>query len=228
VFGPLLLLKLYLLDNWTMLRIMLDFSEDGHELLNFELDDEARANLVKIFTKFSRVIDQQLSINHNKHTIVTIKKFLDLVGGLNVKDLLINGLLGSSPDDQEEYNPTQKSKKRAYDLNHKYSQDIDKIAHVILLKYSFKNENNPQDSRRYLDLNFMQEKFKNNINVENVNKLMSFEKTTLDRATQFFTQTAGVTMASDMVKVQSRVSSIEHNVGKLEEVVRVYQSKLKQ
>ena len=54
--GPFLLLKLFILDIKTLFSIILDFSKPPCTLLDFELSQHARENLIKIFHKFNRVL----------------------------------------------------------------------------------------------------------------------------------------------------------------------------
>jgi hypothetical protein len=226
IIGPLFLIMQYLLDNKTMIRIMLNFSEDGRELLNFELGDEARSNLVKIFRKINGTIHHEKLVNSSQKTM-SLKRFLECLHVRQITDILKNAM-GSSAvseglDDGLAGNPD------AYglDLNTKYCLEISRLAHILLKKFANKNEENKEDQELYINLDFMSKKLKNNINVENVNKLISFEKTTLEKAYEYFNRDSGdITINSEVGDMADRVTGLESKIMRLEFNFKAFRGKL--
>jgi ribosomal protein L1 len=63
-----------------------------------------------------------------------------------------------------------------------------------------------------LDLRFMRDKFKNRINVENVDKLIAFEKSALERASRFFHQQNDYTIEMGVGDVKTSTEKLEDRI----------------
>ena len=87
VAGPILLTKLFCQDVATICSILSKMSDSGEELVVFNIEDEARSNVVRIFKKVNRVILHELHSSDN--TQLTKIKFLELMGVINVQDHLL-------------------------------------------------------------------------------------------------------------------------------------------
>ena len=73
------------------------------------------------------------------------------------------------------------------DINSHYLQGEVALVPELLLKYAKKDPRHPnqQDEDRVLDIKFMNDKFHNKINSENIDKLVSYEQITLDKAKEY-------------------------------------------
>ena len=81
--GPFLFIKLWIQDNFTMCQIMLNMKKEGGDLLNFELDDEARGNLAAIFNKMSRIANRDKTRN-----FLGVQDFLKEMGVIVIVDMI--------------------------------------------------------------------------------------------------------------------------------------------
>lgn len=224
--GPFLLLKLWIQDIITMCVIMLDFSKGDQELMNFELADTTRGNLIKIFLKMSRAISHETQ--HSKVKVLSVKKFVDMVGIMSVADVISDAFYGRGNEDEDEEVKANTKDTFGLDLNAKYCLEEGKILKILISRYATRSKgrrsaiSKDNFARDYiLDLELMQKKFKNNINVENIGRLISFEKSTIDLANKFFAQSAedsddeDKVAEKDLKRVHDSLTSAESNMTRL-------------
>jgi hypothetical protein len=197
--GPILLVKLYALDLVTICQIMLNFDKPSASLLNFDLEDEARGNLVRIFNKMRRVMNNH--INSNTMTI-QVRDFLEGMGVIDITDKMvfkmtdegedfglgIANLIAQNMGVVEQRAPKESlmqivdKESRSSDsnpFNIKYRQSDKLIAPILAEKFA---DPDPDTGILTLDLSFMQKKFMNNVNSDNVHRLLSFDKFALMKA----------------------------------------------
>lgn len=252
VAGPFLLLKLMAQDNYTIAKVMLQFSKEGGELLNFELDDDARANLVTIFSKISRIANRDKSREY-----LDIKSFLDEMGIITLVDKLgerameddedpkmaiAKGLFAAlsvqAPPPQnaatrmDNESPVENKEEDKDDddktsnaFNKKYKQSEDELAPEFLLKYTTKH---PETGRLVVDLDFMRDKFKS-ITQENVPYLISFDKKSLMAASIHMLEEVETDLSRQMIHVSKEMNKqsdrITHVLQDLRTVKDKYLSK---
>ncbi len=115
----------------------------------------------------------------------------------------LKGTENSTNDDE-----SQKKQSNIYGLtlNQKYSIKDDLVIIPILLDKFCSGED------RKLDLNFMKAKFADNINVENIDKLIAFERSTLDNASTYFLQDNSNNLFDEIGFCETKVSSMEDKI----------------
>lgn len=237
VAGPFLLIKLLVLDNVTIAKVMLQFSKEGGELLNFELDDVARANLVTIFSRISRIANRDKSREY-----LDIKSFLDEMGVISLVDSLGEKAMNGDNDpklavatglfaalsahveppqaqqtrlDNETTVPPVEEKDKDDDdkasnaFNSKYKQSEDVLAHDFLMKYTTKH---PDTGKLVVDLKFMRDKFKT-ITQENVPYLISFDKKSLMAASIHMLEEVETDLGRQMIHVSKEINKHYDRVG---------------
>ena len=218
VFGPVVLCKLLYLDNLTICTRLLDFSRTGSDLLNYELGDEARNNLVKIFSVINRVVLHELETGNS--TTLTLNEFMSKLSSRSIvenmalkasanKTLMVDKRNAPNKTDAE----AKKEEATHYgkDFNMKYSLAKDRDLQEEILKRFSSNAG----KESFLDLNFMLHKFRNNITVEKVDRLVSFEKDTLDKASLFFQMEADTDVDQELDKLNKVVYSMDRQVNVL-------------
>ena len=184
--GPYLLIKLFILDITTLCTIILDFSKPPCTLLDFELSQHARENLIKIFHKFNRVLQQQ--IKTNRKDVISVNEFISNFELLNVQDMLMRKLSSPGAFEVMVANGTGNHTTELHDdeiekdFNARYSQDDKILGPRIIRKFAKKTKRNAKDEDMVLDVKFMLDKFRNKINLDNVGKLIAYEQDTLDKA----------------------------------------------
>lgn len=245
VAGPFLLLKLIFLDNYTIAKVMLQFSKEGGDLLNFELDDDARSNLVAIFSKMSRIANRDKSREY-----LDIKTFLDEMGVIAFVDalgdrandiddhttdpkMLIAKTLfaGLAPQhastSQDKDTPAEDGNENEDDaptsnaFNKKYKQSESDLAPEILKKYTVKH---PQTGKLVVDLNFMRDKFKT-ITQQNVPYLISFDKKSLMAASIHMLEEVETDLNRQIIHVSKEINRHNDRIGHILQDLRVVQNK---
>jgi len=212
--GPFLLLKLYFQDLYTICIIMLNFKKSGQDLLNFDLEDEARANLVKIFNKMKRVMNQHLA---NKRDTIEAREFLKGMGVIEFADTLAINVADGKGDDliggfatifektlgvKQEKTPNELTPAVTTEtnpFNQKYSQSEKLIGPLLVMKFA---DENKETNSLILDLRFMQKKFMNNVNTENVHRLLSFDKNALTKSS------IHISVNEDEIELRQNVSGL--------------------
>jgi hypothetical protein len=199
VLGIFHLLRLLVQDNMTMAKIMLNFKLEGADLLNFDLEEEARSNLVKIFSKMQRIITQQKYIDED---FVTVAEFLKDMGIVGFTELLGKNLFGNRIAKKNEQIIPQRTVATALfkatfasdvsrndikgteanPFNAKYKQKEQILAPVLALRFSMRD---PDTNDHVIDLNFMRYKLMENLTRSKVHRLISFDKNALVKASHY-------------------------------------------
>lgn len=203
--APVLLFKLWFLDIKTMCSILLNFSDDGDELTNYELDDRSRSNLLNIFKKMNRVVQHEFGTKGT--TFISKREFMEMIGVVDVQDWIFQGVQGLGGESAEQLETRRKLAENDFSqlkLNVKYQLPQEKLAPLVLSKFSIRDEKGEER----VDLKLMYGKLKNTVNMAGVDKLIAFENEALERAKKFFKE-FGVTDAGDEVKiVQEKVYTL--------------------
>ena len=203
--APILLFKLWFLDIKTMCKILLNFSEDGEELTNYELDDRSRSNILHIFKKMNRVVQHEYGTKGT--TFISKREFMETIGVVDVQDWIFQGVQGLGGESAENLETRRKLAENDFSqlkLNVKYQLSQEKLAPLLLSKFSIRDDKGEEK----VDLKLMYGKLKNTVNMAGVDKLIAFENEALEKAKKFFKE-FGVTDAGDEVKiVQEKVNTL--------------------
>jgi hypothetical protein len=239
--GPILLTKLFFLDLKTMAGIIFYNPQEKLRLLDFELGDQARANLVNIFQKFNRVIQHELK--RDPKPVLTVKEFKNILRIEDVKDELISKItmftnvlarlaLPAQGEESEHLSRVKTTEaleeKSKMDINSHYCQDLGVLIPELLVKYAKRDPRYPtqSDDNLTLNLKFMNDKFYNKINSENVDKLVSYEQGTLDKSREFlqFKEedfTHGFKKVNGQIsKVNTKVDTAKATVAEMKETMK--------
>ena len=234
VAGPFFLIKIWYQDVSTMCVIMLSMKKSEPKGVEQELSEHTKKNLVSLFGKFNRIVLNQLQFSTGH--IITVRQFLEAMGIINIQDILIKKAFSGGDDNGADNLSKSTIKQNAVDittnidyletleLNSKYNQD-EKILTLHLLKKFAVSESGSNDQLLNMDinLNFMREKFRNNIKVENISRLISFEKNTLDKASEFLLPSRGEEVEKEISEIHSKMNQVN---GKMESILlRIRNSK---
>jgi molybdopterin converting factor small subunit len=186
--------------------------------------------------KIQRIVQYKLEINKEKET--TVGELIVSLQSLELKSTLMDQILmnnlnfenaaGTKHEIEGEIPVSNQmvsvrielDKMLGYDLNRKYSSSLEKLAPLILEKYAFtENKNMPLEERR-INLVFMDKKLDDNIRPETVCRLLAFEKTTLDQASQFLQPTAEEELEREISQVNEKIDDVDVKVDSLKSDVR--------
>lgn len=115
-----MLLKLYAQDIGTMCRIMLDFSQNGENLLNIDLNDDAKAKVVSVFSQINKHALQHL--NEKKVTVLQFLKYMGYSESMIRGQTMTSSSPGGSPTNVLE-NPDEKNE----EANDGFGSDLNAI-----------------------------------------------------------------------------------------------------
>ena len=218
--GPLLLAKLFVLDIITCGSILLNFRSDEHmDILELGLSTEERQRLVDIFTNIETVARHLVYDKKIKKS--TVKSFLFEVSVFYAKDLLVNKIkdnISVDEDDKEEQtksSPTQRFQSLYKAL---FNLDDRRLYPIILRKYVSRVGKNIQEGQSGLgeiDLLFMLRKFKYKINQEDVHRLMSFDRPTLELARSTMQSNEAAETKSDLKLMKQKMDEMSENINLL-------------
>lgn len=222
--GPFLLLKLYFQDIGTMCVIMLDFSEDGEELSDYSLSEEAKKAAVDITKKIAAKAASYLSTHQGvgQH-LITIGRFTEYMGYHNLfkstlkktapvlGEIVMKGGIDNNPNQAEEEEEDENRFKSK--LNMTYEQKEEILLPLILRKFAIQLSRSDAVEDLKIDLNFMLNKLRNNLNSENIYKIIGFDKTTLDRAAKFINDNSKETdVKGELQKIKDRISGMDKQI----------------
>jgi len=235
VLGWILLLKLFVQDIVTICQITLNFSRDGQELLDFELKSATRDSLVRAFDVIMKTIH---GLIQKSEETVTVKAFMDFTRSNAVKELMVKHLprlkqglrtsdtLGPSIPIQTEQTAADADVKGNF--NGKYDADPKLLVPVLIKKFAAFDRSDATWDEMRLDLIFMNAKFKNNVNRENVGRLIAFEKHTLDKAsTAFASDDLSHELATEFGKVHGEIDTHENRLERILDEVRATKDLIK-
>ena len=219
-----MLLKLYFQDIGTMCVIMLDFSEDGEELSDYSLSEEAKKAAVDITKKIAAKAASYLSTHQGvgQH-LITIGRFTEYMGYHNLfkstlkktapvlGEIVMKGGIDNNPNQAEEEEEDENRFKSK--LNMTYEQKEEILLPLILRKFAIQLSRSDAVEDLKIDLNFMLNKLRNNLNSENIYKIIGFDKTTLDRAAKFINDNSKETdVKGELQKIKDRISGMDKQI----------------
>lgn len=221
--GPFLLLKLYFQDIGTMCVIMLDFSEDGEELSDYSLSEEAKKAAVDVTKKIHAKAGTYLSTHQGvgQH-LITIGRFTEYMGYHNLfkstlkktapilGEIVMKGGVDNSPNEEDTEEDENRFKSK---LNMTYEQKEEVLLPLILRKFAIQLSRSDAVEDLKIDLNFMLNKLRSNLNSENIYKIIGFDKTTLDRAAKFINDNSKETdVKGELQKIKDRISGMDKQI----------------
>ena len=226
VCGPFLLIKMWLQDNFTMMVLMLNFKLEGADLLNFDLELDARNNLVDIFKKMQKVIVDDMNIDED---YLLVSELLNSMGITHFGNLIGEKLiLGKKKDRgapqktvakalfQATYTSDNMTKlpdlvraSESNPFNSKYKQPENILAPVLAMKFS---SIDPETDEVVINLNFMRYKLMHNLTVEKVHRLISFDKKALLKASLYMTSSADIDIDRQIIKVSKWMVKTHENI----------------
>jgi hypothetical protein len=259
--GPFLLLKLYVLDVATMCRIMLDLGAEGEDLLSTELEPKALDNTIRTFKKIVRaglyhqeffekeketVKKFQVATSESKARISDLMQIMGLSKShkkiMNtVAKNVISGqeIAGKSHDSSEESDQESENSRDNEDVGVSfsskysaiYSQPQEILVKLMLKKFAMQNSQSEEVDDLKVDINFMLKTVKHNVNLENVHRLIGFDKTTLVKASKLIRKSGEANIMTEIgvvkdrvVKLESRIENVIHDLTEVkDQQVRVYE-----
>jgi hypothetical protein len=241
--GPFLLLKLYCLDVKTMLTIMLDFSAEGEDLLSTSLNDDALKNVIHLLKKISREASHYMTKKHHKESSlkISIQKILEYMGlSKSIKKVVkkrfsvANDSLkklqeaGNNQEDGEEEEEDEEENAQSFAAKYSayYSQNETKLIPVLLKKFAIQEGKSESTDKQVVDIGFMLKKLKNNVNLENVHKLIGFDKTTLDKANRFISDSSSQNdVMTELVNVKEKMSEMDKQIDQIINIINDLKAK---
>ncbi len=228
--GPFLLLKLYVQDVCTMVWVMLNFNYNGEGMLSTDISDEAKAAAIEAFNKIYKT-----ALHHLSESKVSIGHFLMYMGltelNLNilkvVQTIKFSENFGESMSHKDDAQLSDMGGDKeggasqngfASKLTEALSADQTTVVKLLLKKFATKSNlaetrNNVDDTSGELDLKFMVDKLKNNINMENIAKLIGFDKNTLNKASKYIGDNdKEVNVKNELERVHYRVESLDKKI----------------
>ena len=222
--GWVLLLKLFFLDLWTLITILLDFNKPSADLDEYELDYPTRKNVLIVFRKFNKAAKLLMKRGFVK---CTGRQFLDTLNLTKMQVALLSIVSGFSSSGQMGQNKQEDATTEAHANQPAVPEDIEALKFkekyllperlltpLLIKKYSDYTSKYPTFEEMKIDLNFMRNKFKNNLTKEKVHRLVAFEKVTVSRASQFFKMNNVVELKEDFKQIDTQMESMELKLGK--------------
>jgi len=244
IVGIFFLFKLLAKDYYTICKVVLDFELEDTDILNYELSEVAKSNLVSIFGKFLKVINQQLAVSSEK--TITFKQFIDQYMAFSIQQeitkkmtkgaaVMINGddeeeavqlpLIPAEPVQSPSHTPTPDdgaSKINLFmedmtvtDFSQKYSMDEKRLAPILLRKFAFSTSRSENIENLRINLEFMRDKLKNNINTEGVIRLIAFEKNLISLASKFLQPSNDEVIQREFREVREGMLGLEDKIKRM-------------
>jgi hypothetical protein len=236
--GPFLLLKLYIQDIFTMFEIMLNFKNEGEDLIGFNLDDNTKNNVIRVLSKINKVASNYLQDKREESRLemdgsrlpsekvkVTLGEFLNLMGINDIKNAILRKTLAGDHDqkeaddvdddaqDEEDDGDDEGGNSLAAKYKAIYSQEESKLAPLLLRKFAILPPKMEEAEKLEIDLEFMTGKMKGNLNIENIHKLIGFDKTTLYKARKFIYDTdKEMDVKAELGTVKNRIAALDKQI----------------
>ena len=215
--GPFLLVKLWIMDNCTMFKILLTFRDTGHiDILNLNLTSEEKDKLVHIFDNIQRVA-KYLAIKKRVKK-VTLNNFLFELG-IYSKDNALNKLKEgdavSLDDDKKAKKASTPSVRFTSLYKVRYNMDPRKLYPIILKKYvstTEKGKISQKSTKDELDLLFLLQKLRNKVNDDDIHKLVSFDRPALETARLMMHNVEESNVYSEIKNLKLQMESMNTNI----------------
>lgn len=222
--GWVILVKLFFLDLWTLITILLDFNKPAEDLDAFELDYPTRKNVLIVFRKFNKAAKMLMKRGFVK---CTGKQFIDTLNLTKMQQALLSivtgftsgGQMNASKQDDGTTEiganqPAVSEEIESLKFKEKYMLPERLLTPLLVKKYSDYTSKYPSYEEMKIDLNFMRNKFKNNLTKEKVHRLVAFEKVSVTRASQSFKMSQVVELKDDFKQIESQMETMEQKLGR--------------
>ena len=213
--GFYLLLKLYLLDLGTMVRVMLDFKTLGDDLLNPNLYQQTKNNLIVIFRRFEQKAKEYLKDNEDE-PVVTIGHFISLLGLQGVGKKVQYRVAVEKADEDEALKEDELFEEEktfigfSRKFNAKYSKEEPKLIVGLLRRFCIEEANTEEEQANLkLDLELMVEKLQNNLTIDRVQYLIGFDLSVLHRANKLINSNENTNVKEELSKLINKIRSMD-------------------
>lgn len=205
------LLKLYFEDIFFMCKIMLSFADcDENDLLRIRLGTEDRENLVQIYEKIAKVGQ---GFMERGLTVVSLGEFI-----FEMKKQLPRPQYDQSKEDRQDEGRYNRNK---FLFTRKYKLESLRLYKFILTKFISHDDrvSGVAHKSQEVDLKFLLDKFRNNLNTRNITALISFDKSNLELARKEMQRGNEKELKSEVASIKSRVEEINKNMEILTRIV---------
>ena len=236
VVGPLLLIKLFALDLATICKVMLDFSGEEEDLLSPKLNLNAQESSIKTFKNvikaalyFNEIYEKikgKNDIDGRIENTVTIQDFLSSMGAkkgdkrsakksapfLKEPNQLEHNDSNNSDSEsveEKEHDPDDFGISFTSKYSAIYSQPQEVLIRLLLKKFTIQRSPNEDVENLKVDLTFMLRKLKKNVNLENIHRLIGFDKTTLYKASKLIRKNQEADVMTELSLVKERVGKLD-------------------
>ena len=216
--GPFLLLKLYVQDVCTMCGVMLNLSTKSDDLLDTTLNESAKENLINIFGKIKAKAQEHLH-NNPEQSKLTINQFLSMLELHNIALTILGRAIKdddkAQKDGKEEDTESEEDEALfgfAAKFNANYNKDENKLIVDLLKKFAIQQGKSDDVLDMELDLELMLQKFKGNINSDNISKLVGFDMTTLYKANRLINSSSKSDVKTELIKVKEKIGTMESQI----------------
>jgi len=224
IFGPLFLLKLYIQDICFILKITLDFKDTEEDNLSLiSLTDKEREKLVRPFEKIY-VVAKRLSQSLPK-PIININELMFEIGKSYPEDFNSRRSHNHKQQQGTEEDANQVKEelqavfnKAKYMFLRKYNpEDGKKFYKTILSKFvSYEDRvSNGNSNSMEIDLLFLLEKFKNNLSVDDIHNLISFDKSNLELSRKEMGSDEDAQIKTEIGIIQQDLDTLSNNITNL-------------
>jgi hypothetical protein len=223
--GWVLLLKLFFLDLWTLIGILLDFNKPSADIDEYELDYVTRKNVLTVFRKFSKAAKLLMKRGFVK---CSGRQFLDILNLSKMQQALLSIVSGLNPSNQlgqskledgtseptGNFQPAVTDDIEGLKFKDKYMLPERLLTPLLIRKYSDYTSKYPSFEEMKIDLNFMRNKFKHNLTKDKVHRLVAFDKLTISKASQSFKMSRVVELKDDFKQIETQMESMEQKLGR--------------
>ena len=235
--GPFFLIKLGIQDIGTIFNILQKFEDLDENALTTHLSEQSKTNLIKIFALIRKRVYQHIQ-KHKKEKTVTIARFLAIMDmeylykdyvGRTIKGIFPDNERGTVNDSLKNYIKQTNGEEDFEEecpnlfgysakLNYEYTKSIDHILVNLLKKFGHEvNSRDVLDMEINLDL--MLNKFKNNINYDNIDRLVGFDLATLQVWIKNIQTTKDQEIRFEIIKVRDHIDSMINQMDAMIEMI---------
>ena len=221
VVGPLFLLKLFCQDVWTMLSILLNFSNPIRDPADeYKLSDTSRKNVIKVVRRLKAILTTHFRKFKQGADLMVGQLIIDAYLDQKLKmdpiysKLVKAGLKGANADpllqDDTEKEEEESDSTR---LNMQYETDEETLLNHILKKFSFQENIDDDVAQAQIDLRFLHSKIHQIYTEADTHILVGFDLTATQRALKSFTDTeSDADQKSAVQQVDERLNEVNHKL----------------
>ena len=216
--GLYLLLKLYILDVGTLLKIILNFEaiEDDF-IMNPNLTEKTKNHLIGIFKKLERKAKEYLKDNEDE-PVTTVSHFCGLLGIQRKKTHFrdMQNAVDFEVQEEEENLEDEKveigySKK----FNAKYSKEEKKIIPGLLKKFCMEEARTEEEMMNLrLDVELMVEKLQGSITIDKIQRLVGFDLAVLHKANKLINSNENTDVKLELNRLINKIKILDSYLNK--------------